>query len=188
MPRNDYDDLYGLDMYDMGQWLTPSMVQESLIAAAAGAGSILLASWVSPMLPVPKEWEGTPNQHRLRAAVAAVGGLLVGRLMWDWNRDAAMAVIGGVGGLGLAQLIDSFFKPELVGYPLGTLPEDVELSEGDEALLSAYDYDQSQALAALGTTGVTSAPSAFADPTVTPEALMGTVVQQETLGYNPYMA
>jgi hypothetical protein len=51
------------------------------------------------------------------------------------------------------------------------------------------------ALAALETTGVTSAPGAFqgfADPTVTPEALFGlegTVVQQETLGgYNAYMA
>ena len=183
----DYDDLYGLDMYDMGQFLTPSMVQDALIAAGAGAGAILLASWISPMLPAPEAWEEA-NKHRLRAAVATVGGLLIGRLMWDWNRDAAMAVIGGVGGLGIAQLVDSFFKPELVGYPLGTLPEDVELSEGDEALLSAYDYDQAQALSALETTGVTSAPSAFADPTVTPEALMGAVVQQETLGYNPYMA
>jgi hypothetical protein len=192
MPRkNDYDDLYGLDMYDMGQWLTPSMVQDSVIAAAAGGGAILLASWVSPMLPVPENWQGTPNAHRLRAAVATLGGMIVGRLMWDWNRDAAMAVIGGVSGLGIAQLVDSFFKPELVGNPLGALPQDVELSEEDEALMGAYDYDQAQALASLGTTGVTSAPSAFADPTVTPEALMGfggTVVQGETLGYNPYMA
>jgi len=191
MPRNDYEDLYGLDMYDMGAWVTPSMIQDSIIAAAAGAGAILLASWSAPMLPVPEKLKGTPNASRLRAAVATVGGLLVGRLMWDWNRDAAMAVIGGVGGLGLAQLVDSFFDIEIVGKPLGALPEDVALSEGDEALLSAYDYDQAQALAALGTTGITSAPSAFADPTVTPEALMGlhgTVVQGESLGYNPYMA
>jgi hypothetical protein len=190
MPRkNDYEDLYGLDMYDMGQWITPSMIQESVIAAAAGAGAILLASWATPMLPVPENMKGTPNASRLRCAVATLGGLLVGRFVWDWNRDAAMAIIGGVGGLGLAQLVDSFFDIEIVGKPLGALPEDVELSEGDEALLSAYDYDQAQALAAFGTTGVTSAPGAFADPTVTPEALMGTVVQSETLGqYNPYMA
>lgn len=189
MPRYEDDyDLMGLDMYDMGQFLTPAMVQDSLIAAGAGAGAILLASWLAPMLPAPEEMEAA-NKSRLRAAVGAVGGLLAGRLLWDWNRDAALAVMGGVGGLGLAQLIDSFFeKPALIGTPFGVLPEDVELSEADEALLPAYDAPS--ALSALETTGVTTAPGAFSDPTVTPEALMGfdgTVVQQETLGYAPYL-
>lgn len=186
---DDYDDLMGLDYYDgLDQFITPSMVRDSLIAAGAGAGAILLASWVVPMLPAPEAWD-EENKHRLRAAVGAIGGLLVGRLVWDFNRDAAMAIIGGTAGLGIAQFVDSFFeKPALVGTPFGTLPEDVELS-GDEALLGAYDYGP--ALSNLETTGVTTAPGAFADPTVTPEALFGmegTVVQQETLGYNPYMA
>lgn len=195
MPRyDDYDDLMGLDYYDgLDQFVTPAMVRDSLIAAGAGAGAILLASWVVPMIPAPKDWEADPekmkNMSRLRAVVGAVGGLLVGRLVWDFHRDAAMAIIGGTTGLGIAQLVDSYFeKPALVGTPFGTLPEDIELS-GDEALLGAYDYGP--ALSNLETTGVTTAPGAFADPTVTPEALFGmegTVVQQETLGYNPYMA
>jgi len=191
MPRyDDYDDLMGLDYYDglSYDFLTPGMIRDTLIAAVAGTGAILLASWVVPMIPAPEAWK-PEDKSRLRAALGALGGLLVGRLVWDYNRDAAMAIVGGTTGLGLAQIVDSFFeKPALVGTPFGTLPEDIELS-GDEALLGAYDYGP--ALSALETTGVTSAPGAFADPTVTPEALFGldgTVVQQESLGYNPYMA
>jgi hypothetical protein len=184
-----YDDMAGLDMYDDGmeQFYSPSMVRDSLVAASAGAGAILLASWITPKLPAPETWE-PQNQSRMRAAIATLGGILVGRGLWDYNRDAAMAVMGGVAGLGLAQLVDSYFEISILdGNPLGTLPEDIELS--------AYDQDGMGALHALETTGVTTAPGAFqgfADPTVTPEALMGfdgTVVQQETLGqYNPYMA
>jgi hypothetical protein len=128
------------------------------------------------------------NQHRLRAAVATAGGLIAARLVWDYNRDAAMAIIGGVAGLGIVQLLDSFFDMKFVNNPLGTLPEDVSLS-GDEALLSAYD--RSQAMAGLESAAIARSPGAFSDPTVTPEALMGfegAVVQQENLGYNPYMS
>lgn len=200
----NYSDYDMMDAYDFDQFVTPSMLQDSLIAAGAGAGAILLASWISPFLPAPEKWKEDPekmvNMSRLRAALAGVGGLLVGRLMWDWNRDAAMAVIGGVTGLAAAQIVDSFIQVEdesgtkkrstLIGTPLGVLPEDVELSAADEALLSAYDAPG--AMAALETTGITSAPGAFADPTVTPEPLFGldgTVVQQETLGaYNPYLS
>jgi hypothetical protein len=189
-----YDDMMELDMYDMEGFYTGEQVRDSLIAAAAGAGSILLAAWAMPHMPAPAEW-APENKSRMRAGLTTVAGLLIGRGLWDYNRDAAMAVIGGVAGLGLAQLADSFFPMQILGgTPLGTLPEDIELSAGDEALLEAYDSDGMSALAALETPGVTTAPGAFsgfADPTVTPEALMGfagTVVQSESLGYSPYMA
>lgn len=193
-----YDDMMDLDMYDdgMGEFMTMDMVRDQLIAAGAGGGAILLASWLAPMLPVPEGWSGTVKGSRLRAAVAAVGGMLMGRALWDYNRDAAMAVLGGVTGLAIAQVADSFFDLSLLGgTPLGETPMDMELS--NESLLSAYDNDGMAALRsleAMGTTGVTSAPGAFAgfaDPTVTPEALFGlsgTVVQGETLGYNAYLA
>lgn len=193
-----YDDMMGLDMYDgLDQFYTPSMIRDSMIAMGAGAGAILLGSWLGPMIPVPKDWEEDPekaiNVHRLRAAVVSLGGVLVGRGLWDYNRDAAMAVMGGVAGLGLAQIVDSFFKnkegnvSQLVGTPFGVLPEDLELDGADEALMGYGDA--SAALSALETTDINVTPGAFQGPTVTPEALMGTVVQQETLGqYNPYMS
>ncbi len=188
-------DMMGLDMYDdLDGFVSPDMIKDAFIAAGAGAGALLLATWATPKLPAPEAWEAT-NKSRLRAGTATVGGLLIGRLLWNYNRDIAMAVIGGVAGLGLAQLLDSFFDINLLnGTPLGTLPEDIQLSAGDEALLDAYDHDQRRALSALETVGVASSAPAFqgfADPTVTPEALMGfasPVVQAESLGYNPYMA
>ncbi len=96
MPRKDYDDLMGLDMYD--EFVTPDMIQDCLIAAGTAAGAILIASWATPYLPAPEDMSAE-NQHRLRAATAALGGLLVGRGLWDYNREAALAVIGGVTGL-----------------------------------------------------------------------------------------
>lgn len=190
MPRKDYDDLMGLDMYD--EFVTPDMIQDGLIAAGAATGAILLASWVTPYLPAPEEMSAE-NQHRLRAGIAAVGGLLVGRGLWDYNREAALAVIGGVTGLAAAQFIDSFFDIKLLGgTPLGLLPTDTELSQGDEALLANYDADAQAALASLETTNVSTAPGAFAGPVVTPEQLFGLgepVVQQEVLGdYGPWLS
>lgn len=177
-----YDDMMGLDMYDDGMegFMSVEMLKEQVIAAGAGAGAVLLATWLTPKLPTPEAWSAV-NKSRLRAGVATVVGMLLSRGLWDYNRDAAMAVLGAVSGLGVAQLVDSFFEINLLGgTPLGALPYDSELS---------YDNDAMSALAALETTGVTTAPGAFSDPTVTPEALMGTVVQAETLGtYNPYMA
>jgi hypothetical protein len=186
-----YDDMMDLDMYDdgMGEFMTMDMVRDQLLAASAGGGALMVASWLTPMLPVPEGWDGTAKGSRLRAAVAGVGGMLASRALWDYNRDAAMAVLGSVTGLAIAQIADSFFELDLLGgTPLGETPSDMALSE--ESLLSAYDNDGMAALRSLETTGVTSAPGAFADPTVTPEALMGTVVQAETLGqagYNAYM-
>lgn len=193
---SEYDGMSGLDMYDdMEAFMSPRMLQEQLIAAGAGAGAILIGAWLMPRLPAPDTMT-EPNQHRMRAALATVAGMVGARALWDWNRDAAMAVLGGVSGLGLAQLIDSFFEANLLGggYPLGWLPDDGSLSAGDQALLSAYDHGS--ALSALETVGVNASAPAFptqrqaplADPTVTPEALMGTVVQTETLGYSPYLA
>jgi hypothetical protein len=191
----DYDDM-GMGLYDdMGAFMTPAMLQEQVIAAGAGAGAILLAAWAMPKLPTPSTWS-EPNQHRLRAGLALVGAGLAARMLWDYNRDAAIAVIGGVGGLALAQLIDSYVDANLLGggNPLGQMPDSSELSAGDLALLGAYNGG---ALSALEAVNVQGSPGAFArgqfaDPTVTPEALMGfggVVTQSETLGaYGPWMA
>jgi hypothetical protein len=75
----------------------------------------------------------------------------------------------------------------------GLLPEEMELSGSDEALLAQYgDYGAMNALASFEATSIQESRGAFAGPTVTNEQLYGfqaPVVQAETLGaYNPYLA
>jgi hypothetical protein len=198
--RSNYDDLMGLDMYDDGMsgLLDMGMAREQAVAAGASAASIILAAWALPKLPIPAALNLTEvNQHRARAVVGILAGMLAGRGLWNYNRDAAMAVVGGVSGLALAQLIDTYFDANLLGggYPLGALPEDSELSAGDEALLSAYGRDNSSALSSLEATNVQASRGAFSEfagPQVTNEALMGfgsAMVTGETLGrYDGYLA
>lgn len=202
-----YDDLMGLDMYDdgMGGMYSAAMLRDQVIAAGASAASILLASWGLPKLASTAMMQklDEPNRHRVTALIGILGGMLGGRLLWDKNRDAAMAIVGGVSGLGLAQLIDSFFDANLLGggasaiYPLGdtTYLSDGDLSASDRALL-AYGSDSSHALSALEAANVKGSRGAFGGPIVNTEALMGfngldaAVVAGETLGeqYNPYMS
>jgi hypothetical protein len=159
---------------------------------SAGAGAIMLTSYVMPKIPMPADW-APENQVRLRAGIGITAGLVAGRAMYDYNRDAAMAIVGGVSGLGFAQLLGSFMGTNPVkGF--GLLPEEMDLSAmSDEALLASYgDNGAMNALASLEATSVQAARGAFSGPTVTNEQLFGLgapVVQMETLGaYNPYMA
>lgn len=204
--RTNYDDLMGLDMYDdgMGGFYDAEMLKEQLIAAGSSAAAIIFAAWAMPMLPAPKAW--TPDsQHRMRAALAVLGGMLAARGLWGYNRDASMAVLGGVAGLGIAQLVNSYVfmdkegkpilnkdgKPVLnLGNPLGDYGDygydPSALSAGDEALLTAYSPDTRT----LSLTEVGASRGAFGGPVVTPEQLMGAVVATETLGegYNAYLS
>jgi hypothetical protein len=202
-----YDDLMGLDMYDdgMGGLYSAEMLKDQVIAAGASAASILLAAWALPKLSASEMLSKMeePNRHRVAALVGILGGMIGGRLLWDKNRDAAMAIVGGVSGLGLAQLIDSYFEKNLIGggatavYPLGSFAAagDDSLSQSDQALLAAYGSDDS----GMGATSVRASRGAFGGlhgTVVNPEALMGfngldaAVVAGETLGenYNPYMS
>jgi hypothetical protein len=201
----NYDDLSGLDMYDdgMGEIYSVDMLKGALIAAGASASAIVVGTLVLPKLTASEmlsKYEPT-TRSRIAAVLSIGAGLVLGRLALPYNRDAAMAIVGGLGGLGIAQLADSFLDRDLLhGTPLGALNADQEyadqeLSDGDEALLSAYDEDSGSALAALESSNVHAARGAFSGfegPQVSQEALMGldaAVVQGETLGvYNPYLA
>jgi len=190
-----YDDLMGLDMYDegMGGLYSADMLRDQVIAAGASAGSILLASWALPKLAATEMMTKLeePTRHRVTALLAILGGLAGGRLLWDRNRDAAMAVVGGVAGLGLAQLIDSYFAANLLGH--GATPM-YPLGSSDDALLAAYGSDNASALASLEATNVAGSRGAFggfAGTVVNPEQLMGleaAVVAGETLGDNQYQS
>lgn len=209
-----YDDLMGLDMYDglddMGEMYSAKMFQDQLIAAGSSAAAILLASWSLPKLTAADGWlakqiTDEPTRHRVGAIIGVIAGAIAGRVAWNYNRDAAMAIVGGVSGLGLAQLVDSFFeKQNLIGsgaakvYPLGSfgaLPEEGELSASDQALLAAYGADNGAALSALEAANVAASRGAFGGlqgTVVNPEQLMGmgaldaAVVAAQTLGEEPY--
>jgi hypothetical protein len=199
MLMRNYDDLMGLDMYDDGMegYYSADMFKEQMIAAGASAAGIVLAAWALPKLnetEMFKKYE-EPTRHRVLGLMGVLGGMVMGRVLWNYNRDAAMAVVGGVSGIGLAQILDTFFDAHLLhGYPLGAYPGSGELSSGDLAMLAAYGDDQGMALSALENTSINTARGAFqgfSAPQISTEALMGfgsTMVQAETLGYNPYMA
>jgi hypothetical protein len=190
-----YDDMMGLEF---GQVLpSMEMAKEGLVAAAAGGGAILLTSAgikaASDKLELESRVENPLVRSLLTSGTMFLIGLTGGRMLYDTNREAAMGVVGGLGGMAAANLIDAVFS-QVTGN------ERMMPALGESGYGGDYGSgDGMEALAALETPGVTSAPGAFsgfADPTVTPETLMGgldgTVVQEETLGglqaYAPYLA
>ncbi len=194
MNLDAYDDMMGLEFGDyegLEQFLSPEMIREALIAGTAGGGAILLTSFAVKKVNENVEFLGNIENPLLKAlatsGMAFFAGLAGGRALYEYNREAAMGIVGGVGGVAMAHLIDAAIAQFTGNEPMG-----ISLGEGDDYM---YGDNGMSALAALETTGVTTAPGAFqgvADPSVTPEALMGldgTVVQQETLGdYAPYLS
>jgi len=197
MNLNAYDDMMGLEFgeyEDLGQFLNVERLQEALLASTAGGGAILLTAWGVRKLGEQLDLESRISNPLLRSAVlsgiAFLGGVAGGRFIYEYNREAAMGIVGGVGGMAMANFLDAAIAQMTGSERMGT-----SLGEGDESLLSAYPDAGMEALAALEATGVTAAPPAFqgfADPSVTNEALFGldgTVVQEETLGaYAPYLS
>jgi hypothetical protein len=177
----------------MGGLFDPEMLKEALIASTAGGGAILLTVYgvkkISEKLDLASKIENPILRSAVTSAATLMIGVAAGKSLYEYNREAAMGVAAGLGGIAMANFIDAVIA-QVTGNPrmLNTL--------GDSDVPYA-SMDGMAALAALETTGVTSAPGAFqgfADPTVTPEALMGfdgTVVQQETLGdlgYSGYLS
>lgn len=195
---SDYDDMMGLEFGDyegLDQFMSREMIQEALLAATAGGGAILAASWGVKRLSEQFDLPSMIENPLARTAVTSAGvfflGLVGGRMLYEYNREAAMGVVGGLGALAMASVIDQAIAQFTDSEPMGVSLADANYS-------GSYGDDGMAALAALETTGVTTAPGAFSgmgDPTVTPEALMGlegTVVQEETLGglqaYAPYLS
>lgn len=110
----------------MGAWLTGDMVKQQMMAGAAGAGGILITSAVLQRIPLPEDWEPM-TKSRVKNAIAIGIGVLGGRMIWEKNRDAAMGFVGGVAGLGLAQLIASW-APDTLSTSLSGGLADVDLA------------------------------------------------------------
>jgi len=190
----DYD-MEGLEFGEyggLGSWIDMEMVTDALIASGAGAATLLAGTYGVDMLMSKVDFlrpADEDNKRRVKGLLQIVLGIAVGSQVYDANNRmrsaASMGIIGGLGAVGMANILNTFLGANAVS--LDALP-------GESSLLSAYsdDFDGVAALSALEATGVASSPGAFAqfaDPSVTNEALMGTIVQQEELGaYQPYLA
>jgi len=84
---------------DLGAFLTPDMLMEHGVAAAAGAGGILIANNVFDRV------EYFADKPGYRAAAELLLGIAGGRALYNYNRPAAFGLIGGVSGLALASLV-----------------------------------------------------------------------------------
>jgi hypothetical protein len=192
MNLSAYDDVMGLEFGDMDieGLLDPEMLKEALVASTAGGAAILLTTYGVKKAATAIGLETKVTNPLLRSGlvslVTLLGGVAIGRGLYDYNREAAIGVVGGLGGIAMASFLDT-----LVAQMTGNARLMPGLGEDD----GSYDSDGTAALAMLEATNVSAAPGAFnglADPTVTQEQLTGfesAMVEQETLGgYNAYMA
>lgn len=98
-PLDSLGEDYGPDFFGLGQWLDPEMLRASGVGVLAGAGGILAVTNVLERI------DYLADKPRWKAGVALATGLVGGRVLWQWSRDAAMAFTGAVAGLGLAKLV-----------------------------------------------------------------------------------
>lgn len=196
MNLDAYDDMMGLEFGEYGMLdglFDPEMLKEAIIASSAGGGAILLATWGIKNLSSKVGLDKITNPLLRKGVVSAVtllAGLAAGRQVMRYNANVGIGIASGVGALAMASFLDAAFSQLTGSAPMLA-------GIGDDDGMNSYD-DGMSALAALETANVDSNPGAFsgfADPTVTPEMLMGlggldaSVVQQETLGgYAPWNA
>lgn len=199
----DYDSMEGLEYGDGGTYgglfdfiMDAEMRTQALTVAVAGGAGILAGTygvnWLMDNVEFLKPADAT-NEPYVRSGLQLGIGLIAGGALYSYAQanggdpmmsSAAMGVLGGLSALAVANVLNGMLGANKVSGLTG-VPED------DSSLLSAYsdEFDGVAALSALEATGVSTAAGAFADPSVTNEALMGTMVQQEDLGaYQPYMA
>lgn len=185
-----YDDMMGLELGGMSALLDAQMIKDAVVASVAGGGALLLGTYALNKL-LDQSWvpQFMKDNRKIVKGVSMIAlGYIGSSQIYPYNREVSLGVLGGMGAVGVASIINSFLGSNAV-----SLEGDDDLAASDEALLS--NYDGMAALAALEATSVETAPGAFqgfADPTVTPEQLMGfhgTVTQTETLGgYAPYLS
>lgn len=190
---NSLADFDSMDFGDLDGFFDVAILKELGIAGASGTAAALLGTYAIQKMAAMdmfKDWKPL-DRSRVLSGVAIAAGVLAGRGLYQYNRDAAMGVAGGLAGLGLASLIGTFFETRLVPV-LGEV-------EDESMLLADYDYEAMNGLHGdddeagdLGETAVQASAPAFRGlhgPTVTQEQLQGAVVQQETLGaYMPYLS
>lgn len=178
-------DMMGLGMYDssydLGALLDPEAIKSHLMSGASGGVGILLVATLLNKIEKPSMFSdpvtGDTNWRRTKSVIAIAAGVLGGRLMYDKNRDAAMGFVGGVAGLGFADLIASFVNDPADPMVRTTLAgghlSGGELRSLEAAVSQAYPAWQPQLAGTVTQTAELSAP----------------VVSQTELGaYAPYLS
>lgn len=180
------EDMTGLeyaddDFFGLGEMVTPEMLKEGLIASLSGAAVLILAQQGISRIPLPDDWE--PRTKMLvRSGIGLGAGLVAGRVLYNYNRDAAMGVVGALAGAAIAGAINYFaFDSAPVGF---SGAEDMELMAPmtESSLLGTGGYSAMSQLSAA----VTEAERrSFSGPQVSPEQLMGAQGMAE---YQPYLS
>lgn len=140
---NKYD-MMGLEMmdssYDLGAFMSPEMLKESLMSGASGAVGILAVSTLLNKIEQPAMFTGenaAMNWRRTKGVAAVAIGVLGGRMIYEKNPMAAMGFLGGVAGLGFADLVASFINDPAAAPTVRTQLAGGHLSGGDLAMLEA---------------------------------------------------
>ena len=170
------------DFFGLGEMVTPEMLKEGLIASLSGAAVLILAQQGISRIPLPDDWE--PRTKMLvRSGIGLGAGLVAGRVLYNYNRDAAMGVVGALAGAAIAGAINYFaFDSAPVGF---SGAEDMELmSPMTESALLGTGGGYS-AMSELSAAVTTPERRSLSGPQVSPEQLMG---HQGMEQYNPYMS
>ena len=126
---------------DFDQIVTQEQMMDLGIATLAGGGGVMLAGTVLPRIP----WV---NEEPWRKAVAAVVlGIVSGRLLYDVNKEAALGIAGGMGGVGLASLVGQWTGIDVSLSDLGESPglaETTVITSQAEELLGNLPGEETQ--------------------------------------------
>jgi hypothetical protein len=106
-PLEDLGQDFGPEFFELGQLITPEQMKASMVSALAGGGGILVTANVLERI------DYFADKPRLKAAAAALLGVVGGRLLWSdadpGRQHMAMGFVGGVAGMGLAKLVSGTF-------------------------------------------------------------------------------
>ncbi len=113
----DYDLSYGGD--GLGA-LIPTMdeAKAGLMASAVGGAGIMVVATVLGKIPQPDAITDPMTWRRTKSAAAVLIGILGGRVLHDRSPNAAMAFLGAVGGMGMADLVASWVPAADDGSPM----------------------------------------------------------------------
>lgn len=113
----DYDLSYG--GAGLGAFLpTMEETKASLMAGAVGGGGILVVSTVLGKIPQPESITDPMTWRRTKGLLAILTGIFGARAMYDRNPNASMAFLGGVAGMGMADLVASWVPAADDGSPM----------------------------------------------------------------------